>query len=276
MYLCRLAGDTRIVVNHAKRKQLDHNKNEIIGGRFSSLFRSSHPTQPMTEGSIQEFEIDKNKKTNCHLELDTYRVMKIREQFRNVIETNFYAITDEEFVRARPDLDILTTKVKRQRYFSQIGFATCKPGLIHRVEVNDAPLNARRCGIATVLTELCLIDPEFYPINDKNWAIKNLRQDARIKNHVETHCSKLIALEMSAKPLDGAFAYFSAALRLGYDKLIIHEYDLVEEECIDDGFQFWDVVEAKNNYDTNTGHINTEPRNINVLDSILYFCDEIK
>ena len=53
------------------------------------------------------------------------------------------------------------------RYENQIGRITCKPGWIEYVKVND---EFKKCGLGTVLSEMCMIDPEL----NKNDAAKNI------------------------------------------------------------------------------------------------------
>ena len=79
-----------------------------------------------------------------------------------------------------------------RRYHDQIGYATCLHGWIDMVSV--VPY-AQNCGIATVLTELCLIDPDINKNIEGNQAIKEISSlDSRtdevrdVTYHLRDHC----------------------------------------------------------------------------------------
>ena len=51
----------------------------------------------------------------------------------------------------------------QNQFENQIGFAMCSNGWIDKVRVKSEPdLDARNCGIGTVFTTLCMIDPELH------------------------------------------------------------------------------------------------------------------
>ena len=93
-----------------------------------------------------------------------------------------------------------------------------------------------------------------------------------IKKHeiVQENCRKLVGLEMGASPLEGAHAYFSAAINTGFNKLIV----------IWSSFQniaIYDTVVAKNHYDGKTGVIKPCESNENrciAKDAYWIFCKE--
>ena len=108
------------------------------------------------------------------------------------------------------------------------------------------PRDARQCGIATVLTELCLLDPDIYEKGEKNRAYRLLR------NHDVTtmSCGQAVSLQMGADPKSGAYAYFSAASRTGYNKLVVNwpNSDYAQ-------IAIYDTDHAKQAYNVETGII---------------------
>ena len=163
----------------------------------------------------------------------------------------FYAIHQTQFVpeKEKPD----TYQYKRQ-----VGFAKCWHGHIESIVTHNEPLDARKCGIATVLTELCMVDPKINQRGKENLAEKQLeilertgkselRISGTLPESVLEDCKEIVRLKMSARPMDGAFAYFSAAKNLGFDKLIV-AYGTKR-------FAIYDTPIASQNYDAKTGHI---------------------
>ena len=158
---------------------------------------------------------------------------------------------------------------KSRRYVGQVGWIQCKHGKLERVEVNDSPRNARRCGIASVLTELCFLDPDVYQEGDKSIAYKKLKEHG-----VETKCNKAVSLRMEANPKTGAYTYFSAATRLGYNKLIVN-WPFPEFAKI----SVYDTADAKKSYDANTGRIESQiccnnEKQCDAYDADWIFCEE--
>ena len=137
------------------------------------------------------------------------------------------------------------------RYENQVAYIKCKPGWIVMLNVFQAsigpqPLNSRDCGIGTVLSELCLIDPDLNNMGNQNRAQRRLSDYAHMQELVTGSCVRLIGLTMATNPPSGANVYFSAAIRMGYGKMIVEsnqEHNIYETEI------------ARANYDSNTGII---------------------
>ena len=83
----------------------------------------------------------------------------------------------------------------------------------------EVQVDAQGCGIGIVLTELCLVDQEIYTKDNRNKA-ENLLRAAGTTLHEP--CKKLVGLTMAADPPKG-HVYFSAAMRNGYDRLLIDQ-----------------------------------------------------
>ena len=117
------------------------------------------------------------------------------------------------------------------KYHGQVAYIKCKHGWIDDLKVFKQILgeyqglgsrpNPNGCGIGVVLTELCLIDPEFNNMNDNSRAIKRLSDTPEMQELVMRNCVRLVALIMAATPTEGAHVYFSAAIRMGYTHMIV-------------------------------------------------------
>ena len=184
------------------------------------MFYPDHPMVPMRSGTenMQTFKIDRINHPKCRLTNDLYTIVK------------------EEVITRRKDFYV--------NFFAKIGdldlgFSTCHPGWIDLVIVNEVIVkdsknfNARECGLATVLTELCLIDPELNYLFDTpikphrapkpNRAMTKLSDYPKPFDDVQTYCNALMGMLMGVEPKKGAHAYFSAALRAGYRRMIVFD-----------------------------------------------------
>ena len=177
--------------------------------------------------------------------------MKLNENEGGKLVYKFYAIHQANFEREIEKSD--THKYKRQ-----IGFAKCLHGYIESIHTNDKPLDARKCGIATVLTQLCLMDPKINRKGSGNMGERQLqiledkgelelRIPETLPESVLEDCKEIVSLRMSARPMEGAFAYFSAAKNLDFEKLIV-TYGI-------NIFAIYDTQTASRNYDAKTGYI---------------------
>ena len=138
--------------------------------------------------------------------------------------------------------------------------------LILKVSGGRDPINARNCGLATVLTTLCMIDPELN-VMDSTEINQRFSEDQVLETTVKTACHRFIGLTMAADPMSGAFAYFSAALNTNYDKF------LIRTDCEQDNHYTWmDTKTARNQYDVNTGKIG----GIRGYMKQWFFCDAIE
>ena len=231
-----------------------------------------HPSKPMITSTAavhntETFDVDKSKAL-CTFAPTTYKVLKEKLIGRKTY--NFFAVNNLHHKVDRRDS-------MYRRYHKQIGYATCLHGWIDMVSV--VPY-AQNCGIATVLTELCLIDPNINKNIQGNRAVKEIfrrnieetfslesRTDDKmvrdVANHLRDHCSHLVGLEMKAKPLKGAYAYFSAAKRMGYQYMVVQFYDHARkrrsnpnsETPCGQKFKYYEVEVAQGLFDPNTGNI---------------------
>ena len=140
------------------------------------------------------------------------------------------------------------------------GSSTCEPGYLKLVEVEKF---AESCGIGTLFTRLCMNEAKIHKIkNVENFAIQQLNDDAKnIKGLFERtltwakkQCSKILMLEMDARPRRGASIYFKSATASKFTHMFIKTgsrdsptmYPTTEPCCIE---------ELKNQYDSDTGHM---------------------
>ena len=160
------------------------------------------------------------------------------------------------------------------RFENQIAVIFCSHGWIDALHVFDQSFrkegpfeNPRRCGIGTVLSELCLIDPEIYNPRDPNMARSYLKKyPIKLED-----CHKLVGLTMLTKsrasltdtsvlvPAAG-HTYLTAALSTKYEKLVIapstdSSSDSSNGSPSTNPFWIYDIQVAKDNYDSRTGHI---------------------
>ena len=125
-----------------------------------------HRYRPMNTGETDTFRIERSKKTasditrRCSLQSLDYKVRKVQTQGSsgNFVEFQFKAIPGDvpELKDGEGNL-VLDENIDSNIFNTrQIGISRCEIGVISLVYVRD---NAKNCGIGTVLTELCMIDP---------------------------------------------------------------------------------------------------------------------
>ena len=155
-------------------------------------------------------------------------------------------------------------------FHGQIAVIRCSHGFIDDLMVFEESLgdvqptvDARRCGIGTVLTELCLIDPDVNIPNPGNMALDILSTNPHAKHEFEmvnNKCQKLVGLMMAAEvtnaefPHAGGRTYFTAAINMRYRMLVIDSTFYSDESR--NALSVYDVKTAKENYDIRTGNIN--------------------
>ena len=121
------------------------------------------------------------------------------------------------------------------KYKHQIAYASCAPGWVKSVRVSDgSKLNsmrdpefiydARRCGIASTLSQSCLMDGS--TIDDSNVAMQKLLEGvhggrARHVLSIRKKCKKLAGVQIPAKG-DG-LAYLKAAKKVGFTEVWVQE-----------------------------------------------------
>ena len=174
----------------------------------------------------------------------------------------FYAITRNAPIQMDDDGKIISQK---------IGYAECGEGWIDTVQIEPW---ARHCGIAVVLTELCLIDPELggkRPYNSNNLVqnlVGKIGNFAHYQDLLERAMRNVMGLKMTAEPLAGGFVFLSAAMRMGYHDMIIDFYrppaagpsgapdwDEGDGEQCGPKFAFYKTHDVQARYDANTGRI---------------------
>ena len=195
-------------------------------------------------------------KETCRLTAKIYSVKKIREiktdNTGDYFSFTFYAIS------GATEFNEIQNGNETHKFESQIAYIRCSHGWISYLEVFKIRLGVinqespRGCGIGVVLTELCLIDPAVNTMRSGNRALPKLQNDIQTYQLVRDNCVKLIGMIMLADPVSGALAYFSAAIRLDYKKLIV---DPMMGTVPGGRFKIYDTKVAKENFNPNTGRI---------------------
>ena len=107
--------------------------------------------------------------------------------------------------------------------------------------------------MTTVLTTLCMIDPELNRMDELNYSFNKLEADDPMEFASE-HCDNLIGVTMSEKKRKKAYVYFTAAVASGYTKM------LVKGES-DVNYVVLDLNIAEKEYNPENGNIkNIDPR----------------
>ena len=213
----------------------------------------------MTLGEIRAFDIDPSKRGTCPIyQQKTYYVKK---EFCDHSETycgsgevncvgyigrvNFFASTSYKFEKS--------SNTMADRFKGQLGYVRCRKGYIDNVWVNDENYDnpARGCGIATVFTSLCMVDPELnFLTHSELKKFFHGKHATQFVSEIKKDCRKFMGLLMEADPLTGAYSYFSAAKKSGYTKMLIFDTFLGTFE------PFWmSVLDAEKQYDASTGMI---------------------
>jgi hypothetical protein len=220
---------------------------------------------------------------------DTFTVLKKDVHITDFVEvpavqTLFFAIS------GRIDFQNIKDGNNTHTYESQVACIRCTPGFIEGLEVFEKSLepqgmlsfppawpgvrrnveNSRGCGIGIVLSELCLIDPELNNIYSENKAKKQLLdyKDKEGYELVSTNCVKLVGLVMASTPIGAAHVYFSAAIRMGYGKLVIAQPKRLN---------IYETSVARKNFNTETGIIQAcceEKDDCSAHWRSWYFCEE--
>ena len=249
--------------------------NELAQSTSSSSIRRNvrrrrsiltYPTKPLGNEEKETFKVTKEDKPNCNLIKaglgvslgeTTYSVKKI-EREDGEIYTNFYVVIGPDFKRTEKKYDEFATHLDRiQFYEGQLAFAQCQPGWVNYVWVNDGkPIDARRCGIASLLTGLCLMDPTINKLTDDSQAVKYIKEHEKVMNDVEVHCKNaFVGLHMVANPKDAAYAYLSAAMQENYNLMIIQERKSKLGFTLSSKFFYYNTRDASKKYDAKTGRV---------------------
>ena len=175
----------------------------------------------MRVGEVIVFKINKPRHPNCRLTQHTYTVTK-KSQGLWGFTIEFYASINGQAIAS----------------------GTCSPGRIRDISVADHPINAKNCGISSVLTQLCLIDPELnylYHASRPNEALEFLGKYPEQHGLVQEYCKGLMGMLMTARPPKGAHGYFNAALRSGYRRMLV---------LANNKFHYFWVQTAKERFDS--------------------------
>ena len=229
-----------------------------------------HPLHPMQIDGTETFRILQTKKTTsivarrCTLTTRTYKVRKIFEDIVDHQRFVFYAIPGNmPELKDGDDNPFEGNDIANALFESKyIGRAECDAGWVNKVEVKPM---ARNCGIATVLTELCMIDPTLKENRNENLVYDHLEainsdQSRGIQEEFRQNClGGLMGLLMKPdEGLEAGFTYLSAADRMGYQFMVVQFYtpqpETPETPC-DPRFKAYKTADAKTLYDGDTGRI---------------------
>ena len=191
----------------------------------------------MNLDEIQSFDIEQYGRSNCHFNQSRFYVKKQKEADGEWIrKRNFYASLDEQF-------EIQDNNSLKSRFKNQLGYISCTLGFIYQVSVNDSPDCAHE--MSTLLTSLCLIDPELSYNDNLNYALNKLESDDAMEFAAD-HCSRFVGVNMSEKKKKKGTAYISAAVGSGYTKILIKGEK-------DEGYVLIDLNIAEREYNITTG-----------------------
>ena len=252
-----------------------------------------HPASSMENGETRTFKVankyfkQRPGRKVCSMTSKMFTIIRIdgtdTTKYGTVLGSDFYAIS------GRTDFEELDGGNETHRYESQVAFIRCRYGWIKLVEVFEesleismdgfswrVPENPLGCGIGVVLTELCLADPRLSKFDLTNVARLTIeKESAEAFGLVSGSCHKLVGLFMAADPIKGAGAYFSAAIRMGYGKLIIFKTD----RDFNREFNVYETEVARDHFDSNTGIIGPccgEPERCSTWGENWYFCAEVQ
>ena len=233
-----------------------------------------HPYSPMDTGDTETFRISRFKKAEpvlsrkCTLKADHYKIRKLQHALKlqpGAIGFTFLVIPgDHEALRDEKGNLLANEKIADSVFRkSNIATARCELGLISFMFVQK---RARNCGIGTVLSELCMVDPNIYRNTEKNHVLKFLSGIStdlaiQIRELLSSRCiNGLVGLENEAES-SGGFTYLSAAQRMSYQYMVvqfhndkIENHDHSSGQCVQK-FRVYKVTVALKLFDGATGRI---------------------
>lgn len=208
--------------------------------------------RPLKICEIGSYSVDKKKYNNCKLDKDKYSVRKEPQGYNSWV---FYATINQNFIETGSEsID--------KKYEDQIGYGSCLRGWIKKIEINLKPINARSCGISTVLTQLCMVDPDIIAMGEANQALQKLQSYEPERKIFIDKCKDVVGLTMAANPKTGAYAYFSAAIETGFTKMQIQHkkgwgrFVFYPEKGDNEIQAFQDTRKWRDGYNKDTGNIN--------------------
>ena len=236
-----------------------------------------HPYSPMDTGDTETFRISRFKKAEpvlsrkCTLKADHYKVRKLQHALKlqpGAIGFTFLVIPGDHEALGDKKGNLLANEEIADSVFrkSNIATARCELGLISFMFVQK---RARNCGIGTVLSELCMVDPNIYRNTEKNHVLKFLSGIStdlaiQIRELLSSRCiNGLVGLENEAES-SGGFTYLSAAQRMSYQYMVvqfhndkIENHDHSSGQCVQK-FRVFKVTDALKLFDGATGRIEDE------------------
>ena len=229
-----------------------------------------HPYSPMDTGDTETFRISRFKKEEpdlsrkCLLNADHYKIRKFQHALKlqpGAIGFAFFVI---EALRDEKGNLLANEKIADSVFKkSNIANARCELGQISLVFVKK---RARNCGIGTVLSELCMVDPNIYRNTEKNHVLKFLSGIStdvaiQIRELLSSRCiNGLVGVDNEAES-SGGFTYLSAARRMSYQYMVvqfhndkIENHDHSSGQCVQK-FRVYKVTDALKLFDGATGRI---------------------
>ena len=160
----------------------------------------------MEEGETRKFEIDKNNKPKCQYPEKEITIGKKSHSVKN----------NNKWIYGVVELDY-------QAYIN------CFPG---EVDFLFTAGIAQNCGVGKILMKLCLNEEKIHNVenNEENDAMSDLKLSADLSKNdvfkkfvknIETDCSKLIYLMMTADVPSKGHIYFKSAEESGYSQMFI-------------------------------------------------------
>ena len=158
-----------------------------------------------------------------------------------------------------------------------IGSSTCSVGYVRDVIVEEM---ARNCGISTILTTLCFIDQDLNGLEGnlapglvhENRGLDEIQKASQDKyDWITQNCRSLWSLFAIPSPKYGGFGYFSAAMKSGFDQMLIKTSRTLYS-CMEihgpDSTEKWSGM-----YSAETGIIEDPSGDIRAYSTYWFFCN---
>ena len=265
---------------------IDYSEHQVKNRRAGDW--TPDPRIPKEAMRINEIAVFQTRNDQGHCKLSSSHLTVVKKVIAN--HFIFYAIAGETKYPVLLPEPLLTSVYflpievsnKLQIYEGQIAYIVCTHGWIELLNVFPASLGAnpedpKRCGVGTLLSELCLIDPH---VNrgkiEGNKARGELKKYRNAFDMSEKDCNRLVGLSMQAKfkegfsgDLDpesgilgpwksGGRVYLTAAKNMGYGITMV---DRTPKKRINVfGYEEYEVTIyqthiAREYYDPNSGNI---------------------
>lgn len=249
---------------------VNDNKNSNTISLHASIGRSLSTRvkalNPMKVGDTQAIYVEPSKK-DCQLTQTEYYVRKeycfsydpLNPFCDDQKAVYFYASLNNNWVRL--------SNTAKTFFKDQIGYIHCKVGFIEKVWVNGDkdPHPARGCGIATVFATLCMMDEELNlhdelksrDVPDRIQYFFNYNKP--LQQFIKNDCKRFFGLEMlveklsGSHPYSGAYAYFSAAIKSGYNEIFMRNDGAHVTDQLTD-YIWRNTDDARDKYDAKTGN----------------------